>query len=181
VAELAHFLPGRLGEVVPGLLVGTALSAYWIGVALQSSEPDGRDPRWLRLFTVVAAVTVVTGPFLPIPMLIGVAGTVAGIVRMAQASKTARRWVIFWLRGLIGSLAIAELGYSFRNSLGDVAAGLLAGIALAACWVANALACSRANRTDPRWLRLLTIAIGVAVIVWPLVLIVVSVVSEDNL
>jgi hypothetical protein len=84
--------------VVPGLLVGVGLSACWIGVALPSSQADGRDPRWLRLLTVVGAVAVVIGPSSPVPMLIGVAGLVAGIGLMAQAPKPARRRVMFWRR-----------------------------------------------------------------------------------
>ncbi len=176
VAELA-LLPSTLGDVVPALLVGVGLSACWTGVALQCSQTDGRDPRWLRLLTVVGAVAVVIGPMLPVAMLIGVAGLVAGIVLMAQAPKPARRWILFWLRGVIGSIAIVELALALRNSLGDAAVALLAGLALVACWVASASTCSRADRTDPRWLRLLTIAAGIAVVLWPFVRLVVSVVS----
>jgi len=178
VFELAHFLPSRLGDVVPALVVGAGLSACWIAVALESSQADGRDPRWLRLLFVIGAVVVVLVPFASVGILIGVAGPAVGMVLMVQAPKSARRWVMFGLRGLIGSLAIVELEMSLRNIIGDVAGLLLLGLGLFACWVASAWACSRAHRTDPRWLRVLTIATGIAVVLLPLVFLAMGMDSE---
>lgn len=132
-------------------------------MALEASRADRRDPRWLHLLTVVAAV--VMGPLFPVPVLVGVACLVVGMVLMAQAPKTTRRWGVFVLRGLLGSLAIAELGFS----VGGAAAAMLASVALAACWIANAHQSSRADRSEPLWLRLLTIAAAVAVVPWPFV------------
>ena len=127
---------------------------------------------------MIGAVVVVLVPFASVGILIGVAGPAVGMVLMVQAPKSARRWVMFGLRGLIGSLAIVELEMSLRNIIGDVAGLLLLGLGLFACWVASAWTCSRAHRTDPRWLRVLTIATGIAVVLLPLVFLAMGMDSE---
>lgn len=96
--------------VAPGLLMSLA-GLLELGVGHHARGDDARTTPWARaaVLNIVAGLTVVASPFLPIPWLLGLAGiylVVAGIIRLRSdfALPLARRSAVMPLSAIATTL-----------------------------------------------------------------------------